>query len=115
MLAGSTRQAIGRPNVSTRMWRLRPFTSLCPSKPRTPPRSVVLTDCPSMMTTEGHADRPAFLAGLLIDFSLQTRPHPGVFQYMEIVIHGAPGGKLARKKTPLAAGAQQIEDRVDDS
>lgn len=48
-------------NVSARMWRLRPFTRLCPSKPRTPPRSVVLTDCPSMITTEGHTARPAFL------------------------------------------------------
>ena len=27
MLAGSTLQAIGNPSVSTRMWRLRPFTS----------------------------------------------------------------------------------------
>lgn len=90
VLAGSTRQAIGKPNVSTRMWRLRPFTSLCPSKPRTPPRSVALTDCP-----------------------LQTCPHAGVLPRTEIVIHGAPGWKLARKETPLAAGAQQIEDRVD--
>ena len=29
MPAGSTRPAINRPNVSTRIWRLRPFTRLC--------------------------------------------------------------------------------------
>jgi hypothetical protein len=40
----ATRLAIIKPRVSTRMWRLRPFTRLCPSKPRVPPRSVVLTD-----------------------------------------------------------------------
>jgi hypothetical protein len=40
--AGSTRLATSRPSVSTKMWRLRPFTRLCASKPRAPPRSVVL-------------------------------------------------------------------------
>jgi hypothetical protein len=42
-----------------------------------------------------------------------ARPHTGVFPHPEIVIHGAPGWKLAWKKTPLAAGAQQIENHVD--
>jgi hypothetical protein len=37
MPAGSTRLAIDEPDVPTRMWRLRPFARLCPSKPRTPP------------------------------------------------------------------------------
>ena len=57
--AGSTRLATSRPSVSTKMWRLRPFTRLCASKPRAPPRSVVLTDWPSMITTDGQAARPA--------------------------------------------------------
>src|SRR4029077_18205912 len=60
--------------------------------------------------------RPAgFPTSLLINCSLQTRPHTGVLPRPEIVIHGAPGWKLPRKKTPLAAGAQQIENRVDHS
>ena len=56
--AGSTRLATSRPSVSTKMWRLRPFTRLCASKPRPPARSVVLTDWPSMITTDGQAARP---------------------------------------------------------
>ena len=44
MLAGSTLHAISSPKVSTRMWRLRPFTRWCASNPRMPPRSVVFTD-----------------------------------------------------------------------
>ena len=56
---GITRFAIGKPSVSTRMWRLRPFTRLWPSNPRTPPRSVVFTEWPSMITTDGHSERPA--------------------------------------------------------
>jgi transcriptional regulator of acetoin/glycerol metabolism len=35
------------------------LTRLCASKPRMPPRSVVFTDWPSMMTTDGQAVRPA--------------------------------------------------------
>lgn len=60
ILAGATRLAIMIPRVPTRMWRLRPFTRLYPSKPRTPPCSVVLTDWPSMMTTFGGAIAPRF-------------------------------------------------------
>ena len=59
MSAGSTLHAMSSPKVSTRMWRLRPLTRLCTSKPRMPPRSVVFTDWPSMMTTDGQAVRPA--------------------------------------------------------
>src|ERR1700736_3152838 len=42
MSAGSTLHAISSPKMSTTIWRLRPFTRLCASKPRMPPRSVVL-------------------------------------------------------------------------
>jgi hypothetical protein len=35
------------------------LTRLSASKPRAPPRSVVLTDWPSMITTDGQAARPA--------------------------------------------------------
>src|SRR5580704_13318873 len=59
MSAGSTLHVIICPKVSTRMWRLRPLTRLCASNPRMPPRSVVFTDWPSMMTTDGQAVRPA--------------------------------------------------------
>jgi len=34
MSAGSTLHAISSPKVSTKMWRLRPFTRLCASNPR---------------------------------------------------------------------------------
>ena len=113
MLAGSTRHAIGRPNVSTRMWRLRPFTRLCASKPRTPPRSVVFTDCLSMITRDTRTGRLScelphrfLVAGESIHRSSSTCGNS------EIVVHGAPGWKLPRKKTPLTAGAKQIESRV---
>ena len=43
-LAASTRRATTIPRVSTSRWILRPLTRLCPSKPRMPPRSAVLTD-----------------------------------------------------------------------
>ncbi len=33
---------------------------------------------------------------------------------MEVAIDGVPGRELARKQPPLAASAQQIEDRVQD-
>ena len=60
--------------------------------------------------------RPAGLSVcLLIDGSFQAGPYTGVLPSPEIVIHGPPVGKLPRKKTPLAAGAQQIENRVDHS
>jgi hypothetical protein len=60
--------------------------------------------------------RPADLpASLLIDCALQASPHTGVLPDAEIVIHGTPGWKLPGKKAPLAAGAQQIENRVDHS
>src|SRR5580700_4140297 len=58
--SGSTRLATGSPRVSTKMCRLRPLTRLCASKLRGPPRSVVLTDWPSMITTDGQASRPAW-------------------------------------------------------
>jgi hypothetical protein len=38
-----------------------------------------------------------------------------VLPHAEIVIHGAPGRELPRKKAPLATGAEQIENRVDHS
>src|SRR5579859_6569372 len=60
--------------------------------------------------------RPAgFRASFFIDFSLQASPHTGVLPHAEIVVHGAPGWKLPWKKTPLTAGAKQIENRVDHS
>src|SRR5260221_2252430 len=61
MSAGSTLHAMSSPKVSTRMWRLRPFTRLCASNPRIPPRSAVFTDWLSMMTTDGQAARAALL------------------------------------------------------
>src|SRR6202521_1695655 len=56
--------ATSRPSVSTKMWRLRPFTRLCASKPRAPPRSVVLTDghpgsLPMDKLPVRHGDGPA--------------------------------------------------------
>jgi hypothetical protein len=52
------------PNVSTKIWRLRPFTRLPPSSPRSgPPLSVVLTDCLSMQTALGVGSRPAATRG----------------------------------------------------
>ena len=58
--------------------------------------------------------RPAgFPAPEPIDFSLQASPYAGVLPRAETVIHGAPGWKLPRKKAPLTAGAQQIENSVD--
>jgi hypothetical protein len=39
-------------------WRLHPFTRLCASKPRAAPRSVVLTDWPSIINTDGQAALP---------------------------------------------------------
>ena len=98
--------------MSSRIRRLRPFTHLWASKPQTPPRSVVLTDSPSMMTTEGHANGLTFLrVGSKIARCRQV--HTGVLPRAEILIHTAPGWIFPGKKTPLTAGVQQIEIRID--
>ena len=60
MLAASTRLAIGMPNVSTRICRFLPLIRLMGVKTPNAPFSVVLTDCPSMIATEGVARRSAF-------------------------------------------------------
>jgi hypothetical protein len=51
---------------------------------------------------------------VLLNRSLDARPHACVLPGTEVVIDGAPGRELARKEPPLAAGAQHIKDRVQD-
>src|SRR4051794_17802887 len=42
-------------------------------------------------------------------------PHPGAVPHPQVVViaHGAPVGEVGRQLPPLAAGPQQVEDRVD--
>src|SRR5262245_56613913 len=44
--------------------------------------------------------------------NLTMRPYAGILPMTEVVIDGAPRRKLLWKQTPLAAGAQHIEDGV---
>ena len=86
---------------------------LCPSNPRTPPRSVVLTDCPSIITTDGHAERPSPCA----DGSTESVANEPQRRLRSSMCGNSdtrcPHRIFTWQQSPLAAGAQQIEDGVE--
>ena len=115
MLAGSTLHVIGRPNVIDENVTFASFHSLVPVKATNAAAFCCLYRLPVHDYHRGTRRPAGFRASFFIDFSLQASPHTGVLPHAEIVVHGAPGWKLPWKKTPLTAGAKQIENRVDHS
>jgi hypothetical protein len=93
MLAGSTRLVIGRPRMSTRIWRFLPFTRLCPSNPRTPPRSVVFTDWPSMMARVGSGFRSAAKRARGYSARCSSTQTPATRQFRKYPCTVGQGGK----------------------
>jgi hypothetical protein len=117
MLAGSTLHAIGRPNVSTRMWRLRPFTRLYPSKPRTPPRFCCLYRLP-IHDYHRRTCRPArFPASLFIDCPLHASPH-ALARLAKLILMEGANWPLPAIKSSIADAVQyvvQVARRRDGS
>src|SRR4030095_5960837 len=54
----------------------------------------------------------SLLSRLLVDRSMEAGPDAGVLPSSEVVIHGAPSWEFSGQETPLAAGAQQVENRI---
>lgn len=112
MLADSTRFTMGKPKVSG--WgacvlshTLAPVESANSAAFRCLYR---LTIHDYNRWTRGSA---CLRSHLLLDASLHGGPHAAVL-CAEVVIYGAPHREVPRQQTPLAAGAQQMEDSVED-
>jgi hypothetical protein len=94
------------------------LASLYPFVPVKPARSAALRrlhrlpihddDRRALAATRSQPDSP-------MQHLLQPGPHTLSSPNTETMIDGAPWWILARQKSPLAACAQQVKDRVDDS
>ena len=100
--------------MSTSRWRLRPFTFLPPSKPALPADArgldrLAVDDSGAGLgiTAEVHAEPFA---------QRRVDPLPGPIQapFPEIVVDRLPRRPLLGQEAPSAAGAQLIEDRVEE-
>src|SRR5262249_6883322 len=105
---------MSRPRVSTMRCRLRPLTFLWASLPRSPPASVVLTLWVSMIPAVGRGFLPAFLPGLVYRTWLSLPPRAARARAADWGGEGARGGEVGGKLPPLAAGAQDVEDGIQD-
>jgi len=99
---------------STTMWRLRPSTSLASSRRRSSPPEVVYPDWPSTLAAVRGVVRlllrPAFAAKGVVDaVELPVRPP---------LVEASPDRATRREAfgrvSPPAAGAQHVEDGVED-
>ena len=94
------------------MWRLRPFTFLPPSQPRGPLFRGL--DAPAL--DDSHGRRGLFAGGLArLIAQAVVYPLDGsiVAPLGEVVVDAVPLGEVAGQHAPLAAGAEQVEHRVE--
>src|SRR3954451_17030969 len=111
--AGTTNPPKTCPAVSTSTKRCRPTTLFAAV---VPPFAAALGG-PGRLAVHDHG------AGLRLPpqpFTIgrtprRVDPHPGAVPHPQVVViaHGAPVGEVVRQLPPLAAGPQQVEDRVD--
>src|SRR3954468_7200830 len=110
--AGTTNPPKTCPSVSTSTKRCRPTTLFAAV---VPPFAAALGG-PGRLAVHDHG------AGLRLPpqpFTIgrtprRVDPHPGAVPHPQVVVraHGAPVGEVGRQLPPLAAGPQQVEDRV---
>jgi hypothetical protein len=55
------------------------------------------------------------LADLFAQSRIDALPRPLPFPGVDVVAHGRPAWIVARQQAPLAAGAGQVEDGIDDA
>ena len=108
-LAAVTTTAIKKPRESTRIWRLRPWTSLPPSIPRPLPPRAVLTDWLSMAAAAGRRRPPGLGFGQGTEEVENLLPGAVRVPFPEVVIHGIPGREVMRQAARGAAFAGVIE------
>jgi hypothetical protein len=100
-------------NVSTRMWRLRPLTCLCASKPlMAADSSTVFTRCASTMAALGCGFLPCRSRSSRWSARSRSVQVPYASQAPEMIEHGLPRREVGWQGAPRAAGAQNREDRI---
>ena len=98
--AGSTRLAIGRPSVSTRMWSygLSTFMGIeaaCTAALGSLHRLSIHNHY------AGTSRSPGCDSHLLVDSAVQFYPHPFSFPSPEIMVDGTPSGELMRQQPAI--------------
>src|SRR5215203_3863807 len=113
MSAAWTRMPSNSPSVSTAMCRLRPFSRFAASQPRGPPLSVVFTLWVSMIAAEGLASRPAPSRSRTTKWwrMLSHTPSRRKARIYPYTVRQGGGGRW-RQVPPLAAGAHEVEEAV---
>ena len=103
-----------KPWVSVTIWRLRPLMRLPASTPRGPPLSVVGALWLSMMAAEGATLRPSIWRARDTTPGVEPAPRAVVAPAVEVALHRRTRREVRGQGAPLAAGRQNIKDRIDD-